>query len=154
MTCFALPNEVGSPRLGIAASQKIGNAVARNRAKRLVRELFRGHKPLTGIDIVVIPRREMLGRPGGILKPTTVPYCSALKNAEMALSARIALALIRAYQILIRPLLTGSCRYLPTCSEYAAESIATYGALRGGWMGLKRVLRCHPFGGSGLDPVP
>ena len=60
MTCFALPNEVGSPRLGIAASQKIGNAVARNRAKRLVRELFRGHKPLTGIDIVVIPRREML----------------------------------------------------------------------------------------------
>ena len=60
MTCFALANEVGSPRLGIAASQKIGNAVARNRAKRLVRELFRGRKPLTGIDIVVIPRREML----------------------------------------------------------------------------------------------
>jgi len=60
MTCFALPNEVGSARLGIAASQKIGNAVTRNRAKRLVRELFRGHKPLTGIDIVVIPRREML----------------------------------------------------------------------------------------------
>ena len=59
MTCFALPNEVGSPRLGIAASQKIGNAVVRNRAKRLVRELFRGRKPLTGLDIVVIPRREM-----------------------------------------------------------------------------------------------
>jgi putative membrane protein insertion efficiency factor len=88
------------------------------------------------------------------LKPITVPPCSALKNAEMTLVARIALALIRAYQILIRPLLTGSCRYLPTCSEYAAESIATYGALRGGWMGLKRVVRCHPFGGSGLDPVP
>jgi ribonuclease P protein component len=63
MTCFALANEVGSPRLGIAASQKIGNAVTRNRAKRLVRELFRSHKPLTGIDIVVIPRREMLGAP-------------------------------------------------------------------------------------------
>lgn len=60
MTCFALPNELGSARLGISASQKIGNAVARNRAKRLVRELFRRHKPLTGIDIVVIPRREML----------------------------------------------------------------------------------------------
>jgi ribonuclease P protein component len=60
MTCFALPNEMGFPRLGIAASQKIGNAVARNRAKRLVRELFRVHKPLIAIDIVVIPRREML----------------------------------------------------------------------------------------------
>jgi ribonuclease P protein component len=60
ITCFALLNELGSPRLGIAASQKIGNAVARNRAKRLVRELFRGSKPLKGLDIVVIPRREML----------------------------------------------------------------------------------------------
>ncbi len=60
MTCFALTNELGTPRLGIAASQKIGNAVVRNKAKRLVRELFRSHKPLTGIDIVVIPRREML----------------------------------------------------------------------------------------------
>ncbi len=60
MTCFALPNEVGSPRLGIAASRKIGNAVVRNRAKRLARELFRGRKPLRALDIVVIPRREMV----------------------------------------------------------------------------------------------
>jgi len=60
MTCFALSNELGAPRLGIAASRKIGNAVTRNRAKRLVRELFRGRKPLAPIDIVIIPRREML----------------------------------------------------------------------------------------------
>jgi putative membrane protein insertion efficiency factor len=78
-----------------------------------------------------------------------------LKNCKgVSPSVRTALAAIRGYQILIRPLLAGSCRYLPTCSEYAAESILTYGALRGGWMGLRRVLRCHPFGGSGLDPVP
>ena len=60
MTCFALANELGTPRLGIAASRKIGNAVVRNRAKRLVRELFMNHKQLIGIDIVVIPRREMV----------------------------------------------------------------------------------------------
>jgi ribonuclease P protein component len=60
MTCFALPNELGSPRLGISASQKIGNAVVRNKAKRLARELFRNHKPLIPIDIVIIPRREMV----------------------------------------------------------------------------------------------
>jgi putative membrane protein insertion efficiency factor len=101
-------------------------------------------------------------RPGGTLKPTTVPHSSALKSAEGASAkrrgltpvARLALAVIRGYQLLIRPLLTGSCRYLPTCSEYAAEAIVTYGALRGGWLGLKRVLRCHPLGGAGLDPVP
>lgn len=112
-------------------------------------------------------------RPGGILKPTTVLHSSALRSASkgvrplfsvnsgasaekrgLTTSVRLALAAIRCYQLLIRPLLTGSCRYLPTCSEYAAEAIVTYGALRGGWMGLKRVLRCHPFGGAGLDLVP
>jgi uncharacterized protein len=93
-------------------------------------------------------------RPGGRLKPTTVLHSSALSDKGPSLSVRLALAAIRGYQILIRPLLTGSCRYLPTCSEYAAEAIVTYGALRGGWLGLKRVLRCHPFGGAGLDPVP
>jgi uncharacterized protein len=50
-------------------------------------------------------------------------------------------------------MLSGSCRYLPSCSEYARDAVVAYGAFRGGWMGLKRVLRCHPFGGSGLDPV-
>jgi hypothetical protein len=70
------------------------------------------------------------------------------------LSVRIALALVRSYQLIVRPFLTGSCRYLPTCSEYAAEAIVTYGALKGAWIGLKRVMRCHPLGGSGFDPVP
>jgi putative membrane protein insertion efficiency factor len=110
-------------------------------------------------------------RRGGISKPTTVPHSNGLNdNGVRPLfplnsdafgekrghtpSIRVALALIRGYQVLVRPLLSGSCRYLPTCSQYAAEAISTYGALKGTWMGLKRVLRCHPFGGAGLDPVP
>jgi putative membrane protein insertion efficiency factor len=62
--------------------------------------------------------------------------------------------LIRVYQLAISPLLLPSCRYLPSCSDYAAEAIATHGALRGTTLGVKRLLRCHPWGGSGFDPVP
>jgi putative membrane protein insertion efficiency factor len=90
-------------------------------------------------------------RLGGRSKPTTVLQSNVWKSESLA--ARVAVALIRGYQLVIRPLLSGSCRYLPTCSEYAVEAILTHGAVRGGWMGLKRILRCHPFGGSGLDPV-
>lgn len=62
--------------------------------------------------------------------------------------------LIRLYQLLISPLLGPRCRYWPSCSEYAAEAIATHGALKGSWLALCRLLRCHPWGGSGFDPVP
>ena len=62
--------------------------------------------------------------------------------------------LIRLYQLLVAPLLPPSCRYAPSCSHYAAEAIAEHGALRGSWLALRRLLRCHPWGGSGYDPVP
>jgi putative membrane protein insertion efficiency factor len=62
--------------------------------------------------------------------------------------------MIRAYQLFVSPLLPPSCRYLPTCSEYAAEAFAKHGALAGGWLAVRRLLRCHPWGGSGYDPVP
>lgn len=62
--------------------------------------------------------------------------------------------LIRAYQLLLSPLLPPSCRYEPSCSHYAAEAIAEHGSLRGSWLALRRLLRCHPWGGSGYDPVP
>lgn len=68
----------------------------------------------------------------------------------------IVLAAIRGYQFLIRPLLsgTGACRFIPSCSEYAAEAIDTHGAIAGGWMAFTRLLRCRPLGGAGIDPVP
>lgn len=62
--------------------------------------------------------------------------------------------LIRAYQLLVSPVLGPSCRYLPSCSEYAAEAIERHGALAGTWLALRRLARCHPWGGSGYDPVP
>jgi putative membrane protein insertion efficiency factor len=62
--------------------------------------------------------------------------------------------LIGVYQLLISPLLLPSCRFEPSCSHYAQEAIAAHGALRGSAMALRRILRCHPWGGSGYDPVP
>lgn len=64
------------------------------------------------------------------------------------------LKLIRIYQIVISPLLAPHCRYLPTCSEYAMEAITRYGTFKGAYLAVKRILRCHPLGGHGCDPVP
>jgi putative membrane protein insertion efficiency factor len=61
---------------------------------------------------------------------------------------------VRAYQLLLSPLLGGSCRYYPSCSAYAIEALERHGALRGGWLALKRIGRCHPFRPGGFDPVP
>ena len=62
--------------------------------------------------------------------------------------------LIRFYQWVISPLLGCNCRYLPSCSHYALEAVQRHGALRGAWLAMRRILRCHPWGGQGLDPVP
>ena len=68
--------------------------------------------------------------------------------------ARAALFVLRGYKLALAPFLLGSCRFVPSCSEFAREAILTHGALRGGWMAFCRVLRCQPLGGAGLDPVP
>ncbi|MBI4409520.1 MAG: membrane protein insertion efficiency factor YidD [Gemmatimonadetes bacterium] len=67
---------------------------------------------------------------------------------------RILLGLIRAYRRGLSPLLPPACRFTPSCSAYAEEAVRRYGALRGGWLATRRLLRCHPFGGRGYDPVP
>jgi putative membrane protein insertion efficiency factor len=67
---------------------------------------------------------------------------------------RVALGAIRAYQLTFSGLLGRQCRYLPTCSAYAEEAIGLHGVWAGGWMGLARICRCHPLGGSGYDPPP
>ena len=62
--------------------------------------------------------------------------------------------LVRLYQQLLSPLFPPSCRYQPTCSEYMAQALDKYGVFKGGWMGTKRILRCHPLHKGGYDPVP
>ena len=61
---------------------------------------------------------------------------------------------VRGYQVVLSPHLPAACRYYPTCSHYAIEALEKHGALRGGWLAIKRILRCHPFRPGGYDPVP
>ena len=62
--------------------------------------------------------------------------------------------LVRFYQVVVSPLKPPTCRYIPTCSQYALEALKKYGAFKGSWLALKRIARCHPWGGCGYDPVP
>ena len=67
---------------------------------------------------------------------------------------RLLLALVGAYQYLLRPLLGPNCRFYPSCSDYAREAVVRHGALKGSWLALRRIARCHPYHAGGFDPVP
>ena len=76
-----------------------------------------------------------------------------MRNFLQKFSTNFLLYMIRAYQLLISPLFPPACRFTPTCSQYAIEAIKSHGALRGFYMALRRILRCHPFNDGGYDPV-
>ena len=70
------------------------------------------------------------------------------------IARRILILLVRFYQVALSPLLPAACRYYPTCSAYAVEALERYGAIRGTWLTVKRIARCHPLRAGGYDPVP
>lgn len=75
-------------------------------------------------------------------------------RALVRFPARVLILLAHLYQLTLSPLLGGHCRFLPTCSQYFIEAVERHGALIGGYLGLRRLLRCHPFSRGGYDPVP
>jgi hypothetical protein len=79
---------------------------------------------------------------------------NSAKAADWRLGVRVCLVLLRGYKILISPYFRGSCRFLPSCADYAAEAIERHGAVRGIWLAAKRLVRCHPLCAAGHDPVP
>jgi len=78
-------------------------------------------------------------------KPNTSPSSPA---------AAIVLGLLRLYKVLLSPLFVGSCRFYPSCADYMREAVEVHGAIKGVWMGTRRLARCHPLGSHGVDPVP
>ena len=107
--------------------------------------------PIPALSPPSCPRRQASGDgPGSPLSRGRRLFVTALSIAGSTTLQGI----IGAYQLLISPLLLPSCRFEPSCSHYAQEAIAEHGALRGIVLTMKRLARCHPWGGSGYDPVP
>ncbi|MDR2382518.1 MAG: membrane protein insertion efficiency factor YidD [Prevotellaceae bacterium] len=87
-------------------------------------------------------------------KKSSQKRCLFWSSALKKILIFVPVILIRAYQILISPHLSPSCRYTPTCSAYAIEALQKHGLFKGAYLAAKRILSCHPWGGSGYDPVP
>ncbi|TVR78021.1 MAG: membrane protein insertion efficiency factor YidD [Chitinophagaceae bacterium] len=77
-----------------------------------------------------------------------------IKEKVKSILSLILIGIFKFYQGAISPYLAPSCRYTPTCSEYGVQAVKKHGPLKGGWLAIKRILRCHPWGGHGHDPVP
>ncbi len=82
------------------------------------------------------------------------PHTPTGRHRLARLPRTLCIGAVRAYQVVLSPIFGGSCRYYPSCSTYAIEALARHGALRGGWLALRRIGRCHPFRPGGFDPVP
>ena len=153
----------------------------RNKAKRLLREATRqAGAPWNGYDVVLIAKKGVLNRDFtelvGALKHFATMLeqerpAEALKNEQnekadenekkknffsfvVGIPRRLAIVCISIYRHAISPLFPPSCRYVPSCSEYAMIALERYGFLKGVWLSIKRVGRCHPFHPGGYDPVP
>ncbi len=85
---------------------------------------------------------------------TTGPQTGPQENAGQNVAQRALIVLIRVYQMTLSRALPPSCRFYPSCSEYTLQAVTKYGVFKGGWLGAKRILRCHPFHPGGYDPVP
>jgi len=97
--------------------------------------------------------------PSPPLKLTTSPPFGGATNRPAGtgrdrVTVAVVVGLHRAYKVLISPLFIGSCRFEPSCADYMRDAIVVHGVIRGGWLGLRRLCRCHPLGGHGVDPVP
>ena len=149
-------NKLGYNRLGLTVSAKLACAVKRNRIKRLFREAYRLNedKFADGIDLVLVARVRAVGASYQEIEKIAAARLEGQQGCGSSDMKRLLLAMIRFYRRYISPNKPPCCRYIPTCSQYAIEAIEKYGAIKGGWLAFRRILRCNPFHKGGYDPVP
>ncbi len=157
MVLYCRKNKLGHNRLGLTVSVKLGHAVVRNRARRRLREVYRlnSGRLRQGYDMILVARGRTLT---AVLEGAERYLPASLQEAGAAggpvMMKKVLLALVKFYRVAISPYRPPCCRYTPTCSQYALEAIEKYGAVKGGWLAFRRILRCNPFHKGGYDPVP
>ena len=148
--------EADGIRVGFTCSKKVGNAIARNHAKRRLREIARivpaaRRDRRHGLCPYRPPRQHRHPQFRGVEGRS---FRSTQKGSSMSPLAHLFALPVRVYRLVISPLISTNCRFHPTCSAYALEALEKHGAFKGAWLAIKRIARCHPWGGSGIDNVP
>jgi putative membrane protein insertion efficiency factor len=153
--------EPGSPaRAGFVVPRAVGPAVTRNRVKRRLRHLLATRLDTlpAGARVVVraLPASAAAGYPdlGAALDRGLAVARSRARDGNRQALVWLLVLPIRAYQLLVSPLLGPRCRFYPSCSAYAVQALRTHGPLRGTLLAVRRLLRCHPWNPGGIDPVP
>ena len=157
-----MDNTTGHARMGLIVPKFQSTAVARNRIRRRLRELWRLElQPAQPAwDLLIKARREAYGASFDALRADLLAWRRTVLRAGLPVSGpagvprRLLATLIRGYQRFVSPALPPSCRFHPSCSQYALEAVTRHGALKGGWLAARRLARCHPFHPGGFDPVP
>lgn len=160
------------PKLGIIISKKFGNAVYRNKIKRIIREIFRCQIKICPVKILMRQVRpfqykkelyrelqqffHFLSDYYFILMHRTgrLSLKEAIPSRKMSFIAQCMFFIVLFYRKCLSRFLPNSCRFQPSCSEYALDALRVYGFFRGGYLITRRLLRCHPFGGCGYNPIP
>ena len=157
LVVYKMENGLNRNHLGISVSKKVGNSIVRHHLARLIRENYRLSEEFykTGYDIVVIARvAAKKADYYDIRKSQSVVEKTGFIEGQRYTMKKVLIGCIRFYRKYISPLKAPSCIYVPTCSQYAIEALEKYGALKGSYLAIRRILRCHPFHKGGYDPVP
>ena len=177
---YAKRNGLQHNRLGLTVSVKLGGAVLRNRIKRRLKEIYRlnENEIKSSYDVVIVARSRAKDAPFSSMRQAFLKCCAGLDilklpsddwfafisgNSEVIIFMRaifnlpkkMLILLIRAYRKFISPLKGHpTCRFIPSCSEYALQAVEKYGAVRGLFLSVCRIIRCNPLSKGGYDPVP